>query len=42
MLETQRNEYAMGLLEVANQAEALLHEPAEEHSEENFKTETKS
>lgn len=34
MLETQRNEYAMGLLEVANQAEALLHEPAEEHSEE--------
>lgn len=34
MLETQRDEYAMGLVEIGNQAEAVLHERAEEHSEE--------
>ena len=34
MLETQRNEYAAGLIEVGSQAEAMLSERAEQCSEE--------
>ena len=34
MLETQRNEYAMGLMEIGNQAEAVLQERKMEYSEE--------
>lgn len=34
MLETQKNEYATGLIEIGNHAEALLHERTAEYSEE--------
>lgn len=34
MLETQKNEYASGVIEIGNHAEASLHERTAEYSEE--------